>query len=89
MNKNENCSIQNVKLNKDNYKRDMTICRDCYNKQKKNNTLLPNTITTSYQQPKMEKVTNNKNRTVIVGFSNCGKTYLMNYNLFENMNQFL
>ena len=26
---------------------------------------------------------NNNNRTLIIGFSNCGKTYLMNHILFE------
>ena len=30
--------------------------------------------TASYQQPKIENVNNNKNRTLLTGFSNCGKT---------------
>ena len=38
-----------------------------------NNTLIQN------EQPKFEDVKNNENkRTLTIGFSNCGKTYLMN-----------
>ena len=42
-----------------------------------NNTIPPNTITTSYQQPRIENFSNNQNRSLIVGFSKCGKSYLM------------
>ena len=52
-------------------------------------TLPPNTITASYQQPKFENANNNKNRSLIVGVSNCGQTYLMNYILLQKQNQFL
>ena len=31
----------------------------------------------------VDSVNNNSNRTLIIGFSNCGKTYLMNHNLFQ------
>ena len=39
--------------------------------------------TASYQQPKIENVNNIKNRTLIIGFSNYGKTYLMNHILLQ------
>ena len=42
-----------------------------------------NKITASHQQPKIENVNNNKNRTLIIRFSNCGEAYLMNYILFR------
>ena len=65
---------------------DRTVCKSCYNKNERknnNNTLPPNTITNSHQQPKIESVNNNKNRTLFVGVSNCGKSYLMNLFLLQ------
>ena len=76
MDKNKNCSACNIKLDINNYKKDRTVCRDCYNKKKRKNninTLPPNKINTSYHQPKIE----NNNRTLLVGPSFSGKTYLM------------
>ena len=76
MDKNKNCSACNIKLDINNYKKDRTVCRDCYNKKKRKNninTLPPNKINTSYHQPKIE----NNNRTLLVGQSFSGKTYLM------------
>ena len=75
MENNKNCSACNIKLDINNYKKDRTVCRDCYNKKKRKNNLVPNEITTSYQQPKIEN--NNNNPTLIVGPSFLGKTYLM------------
>ena len=74
MDKNKNCSACNIKLDINNYRKDRTVCRDCYNKKKKNN-LIQSEITISHQQPKIE--TNNNNRTLLVGPSFSGKTYLM------------
>ena len=76
MDKNKNYSACNIKLDINNYKKDRTVCRDCYNKKKRKNninTLPPNKINTSYHQPKIE----NKNRPLLVGPSFSGKTYLM------------
>ena len=75
------CIVCKIKIDKDNYKKDRNICKNCYNMNRKKY----NKITTSYQQPKNENVSNsnNKNRTLIIGFSNCGKTYLMNHILFQ------
>ena len=75
MDKNKNCSACNIKLDINNYKKDRTTGRDCYNKKKRKNNLVPNEITTSHQQPKIEN--NNNNRTLLVGHNFSGKTYLM------------
>ena len=77
MDKNKNCSACNIKLDINKYKKDRTICRDCYNKKKRKiniNTLPPNKIIESVnKQSKLE----NNNRTLLVGPSFSGKTYLM------------
>ena len=85
MDKNKNGSACNIKIGKDNCKKDRTIFKNCYNKKKtrnNDNTLIQN------QQPKDDNV-NNKNdinpsvsayenhRHVIIGPSNVGKTYYM------------
>ena len=75
MDKNKNCSACNIKLDINNYKKDRTVCKDCYIKKKRKNNLVQNEITTSHQQPKIEN--NNNNRTLLVGPSFSGKTYLM------------
>ena len=80
MHKNKNCCACNINLDKGNYEKDRTVCKDCYNikkKQKYNEkTLIQN------QQPKIE-IDNNKIRTLIIGYSNCGKTYLTNHFLLQ------
>ena len=58
-----------------NYKKNRTVCRDCYNKKKRKNNLVQNEITISHQ-PKIEN-DNNNNRTLLVGPSFSGKTNLM------------
>ena len=73
MDKNKNCSVCNIKLDKNNYKKDKTVCKECYNKKKRKNNLVQNEITTSHQQPKIE----NNNRTLLVGPSFSGKFYFM------------
>ena len=68
-----------------NYKKDRTVCKTCYNKNKRKNkinTLPPNKNSTSYQQPKIENVNKNvstceNHRHVIIGPSNVGKTFYM------------
>ena len=78
MEKNKNFSVCNKKLDINNYKKDRTVCKDCYNKKKRKNNLVQNEITTSHQQPKVENGNNNNNnRTLLVGPSFSGKTYLM------------
>ena len=73
MEKNENCSACNIKLDINNYKKDKTACRDCYNKKKRKNNLVQNEIAISHQS-KIENVNNNNNnRTLLVGPSFSGK----------------
>ena len=70
MDKNKKCSVCNIKLDKNSYKKDRTVCKDCFNKKKRKNNLI--------DQPKNENgndITNN--RTLLVGPSFLGKTYLM------------
>ena len=70
MDKNKNCSVCNIKLDINNYKKDRTVCKDCYNKKKRKNNLI--------EQPKIENGNDiNNNRTLLVGSSFSGKTYLM------------
>ena len=75
MEKNKNCSSCNIKLDINIYKKDRTVCKDCYNKKKRKNK-----ITISHhrqQQPIIENGNNTNRRTLLVGPSFSGKTYLM------------
>ena len=72
---NRNCSASNIKIDINNYKKHRTVCKSCYNRNKKKNRTI-----VSYQQPKIENGNNNNNnnnRTLLVGPSFSGKTYLM------------
>ena len=55
---NRSCTACNKMIDINNYKKDRTVCRDCYNKKKRKNNLI--------QQPKIENDKNN-NRTLLVG----------------------
>ena len=70
---NRNCNACNLKIDINNYKKYRTVCKSCYNKnRRKSKTIV------SYQQPKIEKSKNkNNNLTLLVGPSFSGKTYLM------------
>ena len=70
MDKNKNCPVCNIKLDINIYKKDRTVCKDCYNKKRRKNNLI--------QQLKIEKGKGiNNKRTLLVGSSFAGKTYLM------------
>ena len=72
-----------------NYEKDRTVCKTCYNKNKRKNNniiLTPNKINTYYQQPNFENANNNnsdivstyENRAnVVIGPRNVGKTFYM------------
>ena len=78
MNKKKKCSVCNIRLDINNYKKGGTVCKDCYNKKKRKNNLIQNEFTSSHQQPKIEHDNNNyNNQTLVVGPSFSGKTYLM------------
>ena len=63
MDKNKNCSVCNIKLDINKYKKDTNVCKDCYNKKKRKNNLVQNGITIFHQQPKIE---NGNNRTLTI-----------------------
>ena len=78
MDKNKNCSVCNIKLYINTYKKARTVCNYCYNKKKRKNNLVQNEIFIFHQQPKIENGNHNKNnRTLLVGPSFSGETYLM------------
>ena len=58
MDKNKICSACNLKLDINNYKKDRTVCKYCYNKKKRKNNVI--------QQPKVGN-DNNNDRTLLVG----------------------
>ena len=87
---NRNCTACNIMIDINNYKKDRTVCRDCYNKNKRKNnfnTLPPNKNNTSYQQPNIENVKHKHNNpnlstyenraNVVIGPRNVGKTNYM------------
>ena len=85
MDRKKKCTACNIKLDKNNYLKDRLVCKRCYNniRRKDNkNTLFEN------QQPKTDIVNNNNNRSLIIGFPSCGKTYLMNHILHQKQKPF-
>ena len=85
MNDNKFCSACKIKIDENNYKKDGTVCKSCYNKKKRKNeynTLPTNKINTSYQHPDIENVNDKvskfeNHRHVVIGPSNVSKTYYM------------
>ena len=88
------CTVCNIRIGKDNYKKDRNVCKHCYNNNRKkyNNTnkekiqvvnSMNNTNNYKKKREVVDSVKNNNNRTLIRGFSNCGKTYQMNHILFQ------
>ena len=73
MDKNKNCSVGNIKLDINNYKKDRAVCRDCYNKKRKK--MKPPFLINNLKLKTI--IINNNNRTLLVGPSFPGKTYLM------------
>ena len=60
---NRKCSACDIMIDINNYKKDGTVCKSCYNINKRknnNNTPTLNKINTSYQQPNIENVNNKK-----------------------------
>ena len=85
---NKNCAACNIKIDKNEYKKYRTISKSCYNNNKRENNKNISSgyeIRTSHQQQiKIGNIIINKdNRTLIMGFFNCGKTCLMNYFLLQ------
>ena len=88
---NRSCTACNIMIDINNYKKDRTVCKTCYNKNKRKNNniiLTPNDLkTTSNKLDKnIENVNNNNNdivssyeirANVIIGARGVGKTYYM------------
>ena len=85
------CNTYNIEIDENNYLKDRTVCKSCYNKNRRKNN-----NNTSHQQPNIEngnnkkklKIINNKDnnpnfltyenhRHVVIGPSNVGKTFYM------------
>ena len=71
-------------IDENNYKKDRTVCKTCYNKNKRKNPLVEKEINTTLQQPKIDivnkiiNVPKFENRAnIIIGPRNVGKTYYM------------
>ena len=85
------CTVCNIKIDEDNYKKDRSICKNCYKinrkklkSNKKEKTQDVNSVNKTNNNKKKRKLVESlNNRTLIIGFSNCGKTYLMNHILFQ------
>ena len=82
---NRNCSICNIKIDEYNYLKHKTVCKSCYNKNRRKNIKIEKEIHTTPQQQKIDNVNNENNivskfenhRHVVIGPSNVGKTYYM------------
>ena len=63
MNVEKFCTACRVKIDSNNYPKDRTVCKSCYNKnrRKNNNALIHKEFITSNHKPKIENVRKNKN----------------------------
>ena len=86
------CTVCNIRINNDNYKKDRNLCKHCNNNNRKNYNnkekiqvvnSVNNTKIIIKKREVVDSAKNNNNRTLVIGFSNCGKTYLMNRILFQ------
>ena len=80
------CTVCNIKIDKNIYKKGRNICRSrYYNNRKKynNNNKEKIQVVNSVNKTKVADSVNDNNRTLIIGFSNRGKTYLMNHILYQ------
>ena len=81
------CNTCKIEIDENNYLKDRTVCKTCYNKNRRktnNNTIIRNQKPKSDNKKKRKVVNSvNNNRTLMIGFSNCGKTYLMNHILHQ------
>ena len=85
------CTVCNIKIDEDNYKKDRSICKNCYNNNRKkynsNNKEKIQDVNsvnkTNNNKKKRKLVENLNNRNLIIGFSNCGRIYLLNQILHQ------
>ena len=80
---NRNCTACNIMIDINNYEKDRTVCKTCYNKNKRKNniiTLPPNKNIGNVNKNKdnnPDVLTYENHRHVVIGPSNVGKTYYM------------
>ena len=75
---NRNCNACNIKADNDNYLKDRTVCKSCYNKKKKNNEDLQTLVVREAEcQPRSQDLFPQNSRSLIVGPSFSGETHLM------------
>ena len=85
------CTVCTIKIDENNFNKDRNICKNCYNINKKKYN--SNNKEKVQDVNSVNKINNNKkkrklveslnNRTLIIGFSDCDKTYLMNHILHQ------
>ena len=70
---NRNCSVCNIKIDIKNFRKDRTVCKTCYNKNKrKNNNII---LTLKIENDIVSTYENRAN--VVIGPRNVGKTFYM------------
>ena len=68
------CTVCNIKIDEDIYKKDRNICKSCYNINRKKHNSNNKDVNSVNNKKKRKLVGSSNNRTLIIGFSNCGKT---------------
>ena len=76
---NRNCTACNILIDINNYKKDRTVCKTCYNKNRRKNKIntLPPNKNINNKDNNTNVSTYENHRHVIIGPSNVGKTYYM------------
>ena len=77
---NRNCNICNIEIDENIYLKDRSVCKTCFNKNRRKNKISP---LIQNQQPKIDKINNDNDSTyenhayTVLGPTNVGKTYYM------------
>ena len=58
---NRKCSACNIKIDENNYLKHKTVCKSCYNKNRRKNTAIERNIDTIPRQPKIDNVKKKNN----------------------------
>ena len=75
---NRNCSACDIIIDINNYKKDRTVCKTCYNKNKrKNNIENVNKKFSDFENVNKKLLDFENHRHVVIGPSNVGKTFYM------------
>ena len=78
---NRNCSVCNITIDENKYLKHKTVCKSCYNKNRRKNASIEKKIDTTTQRRKIDKINNvstyEYRANVIIGPRNVGKTFYM------------